>query len=57
MFYILCPHCGALVALPDPEVGLLPTGQWKTVFCEDCESVVEYQDDQVQFEAELRSSP
>ena len=50
MFYVQCPHCGAVVELPPDSVGVDRSDPWNVAECLDCDASFDYENDEVKFE-------
>lgn len=48
MFFVQCPFCGAVIEIPSDAVGLDRADPWNVVGCDECDTVFDYNDDEVQ---------
>lgn len=53
MFFVICPDCQAQIEIPDDAVGPSRTDLWNVVGCDDCGTIFDYDDDEVQGTREL----
>lgn len=49
MFFVQCPHCGAVVELPADSVGRDRIDLWNVAGCEECDLGFDYNDEEVQY--------
>lgn len=49
MFFVQCPQCGSVVEIPKDAVGKDRSDPWNVTGCADCDSVFDYNDEEVQF--------
>jgi hypothetical protein len=52
VFFVQCPLCGAPVELPADAVGTNRSDRWNVTGCIECDSTFDFDNDEVQFDAD-----
>ncbi len=47
MFYVVCPECQCHVEIPGDAVGPERTDPWNVVGCDECDTVFDYDDEDI----------
>ena len=51
---VQCPMCGGITEIPTDAVGQHRTDPWNVVGCDECGSTFDYEDEEVQYQADSR---
>ena len=49
MFFVQCPFCGSVIEIPDDAVGNGRTDPWNVVGCGECDTVFDYDNEEIQY--------
>lgn len=52
MFIVQCPKCGSVIEIPDEAVSPDRAGPWNMVACDDCDQIVAFDQEELQFVAD-----
>ena len=56
MFFVQCPQCGSVIEVPDDAVAPDRVGPWNMVACGECEQIVAFDQDELQFVADTKTA-